>query len=626
MFLRRNNDYDDCGPVSGEGYEDFPPNNQFYNNNRPSPVESDYFYDQYVDFPINETYSNILNNTNSNLRVNETLSPFVDFNQNKFTVNQFPPRPPQPTSAFTFFGQPLPSLNLGSLWGSGRTANTRASSGENSSRGKGRVQIFKPGNPELASVIFNRPTNELDTGDSKNREPAASVKNPIINAPNMDKAEEKFYRPYFQTPFSQPKLEYSKEKHDKGFLIPKAEKGFSPMIPGVSVGGFIPIEDPSSKNDSEEVVTRRNQQVIIETSTIPRDKEVQESDKVLKQVPLVTRAETATKRTVFKSSSDNYVAQIEKVGTSTISSHLQTSLSPILSTLIPKPELITEKSHFYDSNESESEEEEMTSQEIEAQTLATHSTTNKFDRTKYDERFNRETTHSSTYPSTTSTHRNNYQKISSTTLKSSSESTVTEFDERTEDYIDQFNQTGSSDLSADHLIAPGGIISQEIISKEITSKPSMTLSKPGKITKVFTPAPPQIMASNSNEISKLLSPFYGQQPQQQNQYSTESSPIVNYDNEYQPNHHIYTQTFEEKAKSAEQTTAQYEREDMQWYFQNYHNQTNSNPILNYNLQPYDNNYGSNGHISASASASLSKFKILTVTNLITLIVITCFFH
>lgn len=576
VFLR-SSDYDDCGPISSEGYEDFPPNTQpYYNNQRPSPAESDYFYDQYVDFPFNDTVTNSLNS--SSLRANQSLSPYVDFNNNKFTLHQFPPRPPQPTSAFTFFGQPLPSLNLGSIWGQGRTANTRATSGEvGTTRGKGRVQLFRPGDPEL-QVIFNRPTNELGTSDGKNREPAASVKNPVINQP-MSKVEEKLYRPFFQTPFSQPKLEYSKEKHDKGFLQPKPERGFSPMIPG-SVSGFIPIEDPTLKNDTDQIHKDNKQAESTTKINI-------EEDKLLKQVPLVTLADAATKRTIIKTS-DNYMAQIEKVAldragtaaTSTIS-HLQASLSPILSTLIPKNEVVTEKSHFDEDTSSDSESEE-----------TSHETFNKFGKiTRVEEpRLNTpDVIPTSTYPSTTTT-------ITYQTSTFSSSTTPIIETSSTEDRLD--DNDGSSELSADHLIAPGSIIT----ANDVTSnKPQLSLSKPGKITKVFTPAPP---VSNSNEINKLLSPFYSQQQ------STSSEPPINYDNEYQSNNNVYQKSYDDdREASAEKSTGQYEREDMQWYFQNYNNnnQTHSSPILNYNLQPYDT-YGAYN----SSSVLNSSFKLITL--------------
>jgi hypothetical protein len=588
VFLRHNNEFDDCGPVSGEGYEDFPPNQQqYYNNNRPSPAESDYFYDQYVDFPVNETMAS--------QKINQSSSPIVDFNQNKFTLNQFPPRPPPPTSPFTFFGHPLPSLNL---WGSaGRTANNRATSGENT-RGKGRVQIFKPDDPEL-SVIFNRP-NSLAGNKLTSDVSAASVKNPVVNLPS-DKSDEKLYRPFFQTPFTTPNVlrpvdnnPFSKPytPPSNPFLQPKPEKGFSPMIPGISVGGFIPIQDPV-KNET------------FKNNDWPKDEEDYEED--LKKVPLVTRPDTATKRTIIRPHEPHYTAQIEKVGTTTTTttiSHLKTSLSPILSTLIPKPELITEKSNFDDIFANTPSNENVN--------MGEYRNSNKLDKMTFEDEIYRESMATSTAPSipssTTIFNDFNENYFQSTASTDASNNTITELNEYNinnnnnnfED-INEFNQTGSSDLSADHLIAPGSIISHEN-----TIKPQISIPKAGKITKVFTVPPPQHIG-NSNEISKLISPFY-------TQFSSEP-PVDNFDNEFQPNQ-IYQQTAVDdnnnKDKSGEKTTAQYDREELQWYFKNYNNQSQSNPILNYNLQPYDN-YG----YSAS-----SKLKALSLCTLLTFIVMT----
>lgn len=525
VFLRHN-DYDDCGPASAEGgYEDFPPNQQYYNNQRPSPVESDYFYDQYVDYPVNDTLSNALNFTH-----NQT-SPYLDFNQNKFTLNQLPlPRPP-PSSQFTFFGHPLPSLGLGNVWGAGRTANNRASSGENSTRGKGRVQIFRPGDPEL-EVIINRPNNDLEPTDQKNREPAASVKKPIVDS-SLEKMDEKFYRPYpyFQTPFSQP----------------KPEKGFSPMIPGMTVGGFIPIQDPVKNGTKEEVKNNK-----------------WPADDNFKEVQLVTKSESITKRTSSMSTS---VGHVDKIGPSTVS-HLTTSISPILSTLVPRVEIITERPNVDDQEDPEEQEEE--SHEIESRVP------NKSDKMSFEEeiyRQNQETTQNAPSYSTayvTSTTENGMKDNGIANFRSPPSSTTESepFRESSENFDDVDNFNGSSSLSADHLIAPGSIISEEAPNK-VPSLPG----KAGKITKVFSPSPP---VANSNEISKLLTPFYPQQ------YSSE--PPTNDDNEYQPNQ-IYQQTFNNNERVSD--APQYERDDMEWYFKDY-NQSLSNPILNYNLQPYDN--------------------------------------
>lgn len=393
VFLRKIDD--DCGPINSEDkYEDFPPNQQYYNNQRPLPVESDYFYDQYIDYPVNETVGMAINST---LRRPNNTSPYVDFNQNKFNQNhiQAPIRPP-PASQFTFFGHPLPSMTLGNVWGTGRTANNRAASGE-STRGKGRVQIFRAGDPEL-EMIVNQP-NELDQ-DDKNREPAASVKNPIVDS--LEKVDEKFYRPYpnFQTPFSQP----------------KSEKGFSPMIPGMTVGGFIPILDPT-KNITAEIMK-------------PND---WSSDDDFKEIQLVTKAEP--KRTSTKSSS---IGQIEKIVSTTVVNHLSTSLSPILSTFVPKLEEITEKSDIGNVMDENSEE---VSQEIYARN------TNKDKKISFEEELFQQN-----QPFIPNTETQATKFFSSTTeeaLQTGTEPVTT---------IESFDEADkSSELSADHLIAPGEI-------------------------------------------------------------------------------------------------------------------------------------------------------------------------
>lgn len=539
MFLR-NNEYDDCAPVSGEdGYGDYPPNQHYYNNQRPSPGESDYFYDQYVDYPLNETMRNQLNNTLA--RLNQTLpTPYVDFNQNKFNQEllPLPPSRPPPPSQFTFFGHPLPSLTLGNVWGTGRTASNRATSAENGSRGKGRVQIFRPGDPEL-QVIVNQPNNDLDISDFKNREPAASDKKPVVDS--LDKIDEKFYRPYpyFQTPFSQP----------------QPEKGFSPLIPGMSVGGFIPIMDPT-KNSTKEETNNNNDW--------PKDED-------FKEVQLMTKPDTQSKRTPT-------IEKIERTASSSTISHLATSISPILSTLSPRDDLITEKVNNEDLMSQEEVDE--TSQEYESPDI------NKFDKLSFDREIyhqNQETTpratsvFSSTYAvsSTTENIATESETFASPITSSTTESepnheSTRESAESIEETFDNFNT--SSSLSADHLVAPGSTIPHDLPYKS-----PIVPVKAGKITKVVSPSP---ALSSSNEISKLSSPFHQQQQT--------SEPPTSFDNEYQPNQ-IFTQTFTENERISE--APQYEREDMEWYFNNY-NQSQSNPILNYNrndnLQAFGN--------------------------------------
>jgi hypothetical protein len=109
-------------------------------------------------------------------------------------------------------------LNIGKMFGgsSARNANNRAATG---TRGKGRVQIYRPGDPELTS-IFRK--------DSDTVEPIP-VKNEEKQAENSSNDKNLYYRPVFQTPFHEP---------------PIHQGGFTPIIPGV-VSGFTPITDPT---------------------------------------------------------------------------------------------------------------------------------------------------------------------------------------------------------------------------------------------------------------------------------------------------------------------------------------------------------------------------------------------
>lgn len=313
--------------------------------------------------------------------------------------------------------------------------------------------------------------------------------------------------PHFQTPFSQP----------------KPEKGFSPMIPGMTVGGFIPINDPT-KNETKEIVKPNNW---------PQDDD-------FKEVQLVTKSESQTRKT--SSTKPTSMGKIDKIGLTTLS-HLATSLSPILSTLIPKMEIITEKSNIENAVNEDSEED---STEILSRN------TNKVDKMSFEEELfqqNYEMTYNAPTLLTTGlffdTTTEETTKIKNTNAMSPSPSPLENTERSESPSIETIDDAdGSSELSADHLIAPGSIISQDI-----SSKIPLLPAKAGKITKVFSPSPP---VSNSNEISKLLSPFYPQQ------FSSE--PPTNFDNEYQPNQ-IYTQTYNDHERISE---APYNQNDMEW--------------------------------------------------------------
>ncbi|XP_028164672.1 protein artichoke-like [Ostrinia furnacalis] len=95
-------------------------------NNRPAPEESEYFYDDYVDYPYNETLVENLNNDLHLLQNNRSQEsggiPTLYAGTKNTTPKNIPVPTPykQPTSGYTFFGMPLPAINMGKLLNTGR--------------------------------------------------------------------------------------------------------------------------------------------------------------------------------------------------------------------------------------------------------------------------------------------------------------------------------------------------------------------------------------------------------------------------------------------------------------------------------------------------------------------------
>lgn len=140
----------------------------------PLPNESEYFYDEYVDYPYENGTAIIPENSPVSLTTAlsaEELSvpstselpslatggtPTIYASSGSATENRknktmpIPTKdvPPSPSSSgFTFFGVPLPSLNF-NLWGnSGRKANRKSDSFGRPERG--RVHLFPPTEPEI---------------------------------------------------------------------------------------------------------------------------------------------------------------------------------------------------------------------------------------------------------------------------------------------------------------------------------------------------------------------------------------------------------------------------------------------------------------------------------------------
>lgn len=227
----------------------------FNNENIPaSPNESEYFYEQYIDYPLNETTAAQTTTTYEQAvgavappskGDGSRTSPF-DRNDGKnhtlLNYNQYKLHQMQPNrnggagtgSAFTFFGMPLPSL--GNLWNGGgggdnaRKSNSRADVDAN---GKSRLRNYRPRPGEIvdgfqfASNVRAPPRNNAPNQLS-NGLPSRVVPYPNQYSPSGG-AKDRPYPTYYQTMYFDPKIE-------KG--------GFVPMLPSGGRKGFTPIQNP----------------------------------------------------------------------------------------------------------------------------------------------------------------------------------------------------------------------------------------------------------------------------------------------------------------------------------------------------------------------------------------------
>lgn len=161
----------------------------------PSPEESDYFYDEYVDYPYNETLmaSSLLANTNSTRNETITFRPDTETqrsshyiagdtptiyaaaskNKTKLNHNQNIPKivsSSPSSSGFTFFGVPLPNfnLNLNNLWGRGNGRMSEHQRLPDQQIAERKTAIVNNPPPPLPSPVLNHrfpPTMpEIQTG------------------------------------------------------------------------------------------------------------------------------------------------------------------------------------------------------------------------------------------------------------------------------------------------------------------------------------------------------------------------------------------------------------------------------------------------------------------------------
>lgn len=215
-----------------------------------SPIESEYFYEQFIDYPLNDSASE----QSQDLRQpGPNLSPFsrnmsvirndTILNYDQHRLQHLHNKSSGSGSSFTFFGMPLPSLS--SLWGGGNNGNVVA--GDNAARksnsradidanGKSRLRNFRPRPGEIVEGF--QFSNNIHVPSQKptpatiitNKEPTNIHPPPPPLPPNGP------FPPagYFPNIYAGP------SQVERG--------GFIPMLPGRK--GFTPILNPYA-NETE---------------------------------------------------------------------------------------------------------------------------------------------------------------------------------------------------------------------------------------------------------------------------------------------------------------------------------------------------------------------------------------
>lgn len=236
---------------------------------RPLAGESEYFYDQYVDYtPSNETnsyvstdapisHTNIASNSVLSTQKKPPISANIDLNNTILNTNYFK-RQPQPAGAqtsspFTFFGYPIPSLSLGRFFGAGQrgrkdrgektsTTSTMQSTASTTESGltplsathrmhtpHGKVRMYQPNSAEFEKYL-NPPDSQYPDVSARNRHTTTIAASTDSSSDETTSSETPIS--VFKTAFREP------TSVERG--------GFRPIIPE-HVGGFMPVHDPSKR-------------------------------------------------------------------------------------------------------------------------------------------------------------------------------------------------------------------------------------------------------------------------------------------------------------------------------------------------------------------------------------------
>lgn len=256
---------------------------------RPLPGESEYFYDQYVDYPpANETVASHTghdnpsssshiesSNTVLNLHKKPThttpISSNIDLNNTILNTNYFKKKPggtaySSSSSPFTFFGYPIPSLSLGRFFGANqrgrkdRGDHTHDSSSRNRNisfsitstsempathrmhTGSGKVRMYQPNSAEFEKYLKDKDEagEDFQYADASGRKRFTDVTSDETSASSENPSS------VFKTAFRVP------SSVERG--------GFKPIIPENN-GGFMPVHDPTKRRGIVEVVASSSSKI-----------------------------------------------------------------------------------------------------------------------------------------------------------------------------------------------------------------------------------------------------------------------------------------------------------------------------------------------------------------------------
>lgn len=283
---------------------------------QPSPTDSEYFDEQYIDYPINETHLAISNNSGPIQLISTSDVPpgtnlsntILNYNKHQQLLQQHQQQ--SPGSQFTFFGMPLPSLNIGNLWNNGRSANNRANNrAASGTKGKARVQVYRPEDLEIFKFLNQRDPQTDKKIDPRERNAAPSLLDRQHDSNNFQ------YRPYFQTPFLEP----PRQNLEKG--------GFVPIVPP-STGGFTPIQNPYESLVDNITSSDENQSSESTLVQVQRNGTEEWKDKFNVNVPLMSESPKVIDYEETEQS-DNQSVSKEENSSEDVDTAKTTTLSPL---------------------------------------------------------------------------------------------------------------------------------------------------------------------------------------------------------------------------------------------------------------------------------------------------------